>query len=58
MKALERLHYIVIAIVVSAITAMYWLAADPPNAWILAFMSGVALVCIGITIARRRAGHF
>jgi hypothetical protein len=58
MKPPEKLHYAVIAVTLSAITVMYWLAADPPNIWILSFMFGAALVCIGITIARSRAGHF
>jgi uncharacterized integral membrane protein len=58
MKPLLKQHYIVIAVTLSAITLMYWLAADPPNLWVLSFMIGGALVCAGITIARNRAGHF
>lgn len=58
MKPLQKLHYIVIAVTLSAITLMYWFAADPPNIWILSFMAGAALVCVGITIVRSRAGHF
>jgi hypothetical protein len=58
MKNLRRVHFIVMVIGLSAITIMYWLAADPPNVWFLSFMGGAALLCIGITIARSRAGHF
>ncbi|HEX2271724.1 MAG TPA: hypothetical protein VHH35_19415 [Pyrinomonadaceae bacterium] len=58
MKPLEKTHYAVIAVTLSAITIMYWWAADPPDPWFLSFMFAAALVCIGITIARRRAGHF
>lgn len=58
MKHLRRIHYLVIIFTLSAITIMYWLAADPPNVWFLSFMGGAALLCIGITIARGRAGHF
>jgi len=58
MKNLRRIHYLVIIFALSFITITYWLAADPPNPWFLSFMGGAALVCIGITIARGRAGHF
>ena len=58
MKPLEKIHYLAIAVTLPTITAMYWLAADPPNPWFLVFMFGATLICIGITIARRRAGHF
>ena len=58
MKNLRRVHYIVIVLTLSAMTVMYWVAADPPSVWVLSFMAGAALVCIGITIARSRAGHF
>lgn len=58
MSPVRRTHYVVIALTLAAIMVMYWLAADPPNPWILVFMGGVNLTCIGITIARCRAEHF
>jgi hypothetical protein len=33
-----RNRYIVIVIGIAAITASYWLAADPPNPWIFAIV--------------------
>ena len=56
MKARER--YIVIVIGIAAITASYWLSADPPNPWFLAIAAASLLVSIGITAAKSRAGHF
>jgi cyanate permease len=58
MRPQERLAYIVTAIMLSAITAMYWWAADPPNPWIFCITGGGALLCVGIILAKRRAGHY
>ncbi len=58
MRQQERLAYIVTAITLSAITAMYWWAADPPNPWIFGVTGGGALLCVGIILAKRRAGHY
>ena len=58
MKPQEKLAYIVMIVTLSAITAMYWWAADPPSPWVFAITGGGALVCIGIIIARKRAGHY
>jgi len=58
MKPQERLAYIVTAIALSAITGMYWWAAEPPSWGIFAFMAVGALVCFGIILARKRAGHY
>jgi hypothetical protein len=33
-----RNRYIVIVIGIAAITASYWLAADPPNPWVFAIV--------------------
>lgn len=52
------LRYLVIVVGFSAITVSYWLAADPPNPWILAITAASILVSIGITLAKKRAGHF
>jgi hypothetical protein len=51
-------RYIVIVIGIAAITGSYWFAADPPNPWIFAIAAAAILVSIGITIAKKRAGHF
>ena len=51
-------RYLVIVIAIAAITVSYWLAADPPNPWFLAIAAAGILVSVGITIAKRRAGHF
>jgi hypothetical protein len=52
------MRYLVIVIAFSAITISYWVAADPPNPWIIAITGAGALASIGITIAKKRAGHF
>lgn len=52
------IRYLVIVVGFSAITVSYWLAADPPNPWILAITAAGILVSIGITLAKKRAGHF
>jgi hypothetical protein len=51
------INYIVIAIAFSAITLMYWLAADPPSPWILAITGAGVLLSIGITLYKKRAGR-
>ncbi len=53
-----RSRYIVIVIAITAITGTYWLAADPPNPWIFAIAAAAILVSIGITMVKKRAGHF
>ncbi len=53
-----KTRYIVIVVAIASITGSYWLAADPPNPWILAIAAAGILVSVGITIAKRRAGHF
>ena len=53
-----RARYIAIVIGIAAITGSYWLAADPPNPWFLAIAAAGLMVSIGITIAKKRAGHF
>jgi hypothetical protein len=53
-----RVRYIAIVIAIVAITGSYWLAADPPNPWFLAIAAAGLMVSIGITIAKKRAGHF
>ena len=53
-----RTTYIVIAVGFSAITLMYWLAADPPNPWIFAVTGEGALFSVGVTLYRKRKGHF
>lgn len=58
MKPQEKLAYIVTGIGLAAITGMYWWAADPPDPWFLGIAGGGALACIGIIIARKRAGHY
>jgi hypothetical protein len=58
MKPSERHPYIVTVIMLSAITAMYWWAADPPNPWIFCLTGGGAMACLGIILAKRRAGHY
>ena len=52
------LRYLVLIVGISIITITYWLAADPPNPWVLAIAGGGILVGVGITIAKTRAGHF
>ena len=52
------MRYLVIVIAISTITISYWVAADPPNPWILAIAAAGILVTVGITIAKVRAGHF
>ena len=52
------IRYLVIVVGFSAITVSYWLAADPPNPWIFAITAAGILVSIGITLAKKRAGHF
>jgi hypothetical protein len=51
-------YYLAILVGLSAITGMYWWAADPPNPWIFAVTGAGALASIGIMIYRTRAGHF
>ena len=51
-------RYLVIVVGFSAITVSYWLAADPPNPWFLAITAAGILVSIGITLAKKRTGHF
>lgn len=51
-------RYLVIVVGFSAITVSYWLAADPPNPWFLAITAAGILVSVGITLAKKRAGHF
>ena len=53
-----KLPLVVTAVFITAITISYWFFADPPNPWFLALMGGAALACVGITLARKRAGHF
>lgn len=48
-------NYIAIAVVFSAITLMYWIAADPPNPWILAITGAGVLFSIGITLYKKRS---
>ena len=50
-------NYIAIAIAFSALTLMYWLAADPPNPWILAVTGAGVLFSIGITLYKKRTGR-
>ena len=50
-------NYIVIAVAFSAITLMYWLAADPPNPRILAITGAGVLFSIGITLYKKRSGR-
>jgi len=51
-------RYIVIVVGNSLITVAYWFAADPPSPWIFA-IAGAGILCgIGITVAKKRAGHF
>ena len=57
MKTLT-LRYLVLVIGIAIITITYWLAADPPNPWVLAIAGAGILTGIGITIAKTRAGHF
>lgn len=52
------MRYLVIVVAFSIITLSYWFAADPPNPWIFAVAAAGILVSIGITIAKKRAGHF
>ena len=58
MKPQKKLAYIVTAVTLSAITLMYWWAADPPSPWIFSLTGGGALLCIGIIIARKRWGNY
>lgn len=51
-------RYVVLIIGFLVIAASYWLTADPPNPWFLAITAAGILVSIGITIAKKRAGHF
>lgn len=51
-------RYLAIVVGFSAITVEYWLAADPPSPWFLAITAAGILVSIGITLAKKRAGHF
>ena len=51
-------RYLAIIVGFSAITVEYWLAADPPSPWFLAVTAAGILVSIGITLAKKRAGHF
>ena len=53
-----RSRYIVIVVGIAAITGSYWLAADPPSPWIFAIAAAAALVSIGVTVDKTRAGHF
>jgi hypothetical protein len=50
-------NYIVIAVVFSAITLMYWLAADPPNPWVLGITGAGVLFSIGTTLYKKRTGR-
>ena len=52
------MRYLAIVVGFSAITISYWFTADPPNPWIFAIAAAGVLVSIGITIAKKRAGHF
>jgi len=58
MKPQEKLSYIVTLVTLLLITLMYWFSADPPSPWIFAITGAGALVCFGIILARRRAGHY
>jgi len=51
-------RYIVIGVFISLVTISYWLAADPPSPWIFAIAAAGLLCGVGITIAKKRAGHF
>ena len=53
-----KTRYIAIVIAITAITGSYWLAADPPNPWVLAIAAAGLPVSIGIITAKKRAGHF
>jgi hypothetical protein len=50
-------NYIAIAVAFSVLTLMYWLAADPPNPWILAITGAGVLFSIGITLYKKRTGR-
>lgn len=52
------MRYLLIIIVFFAIALSYWLTADPPNAWVFAITAAGILISLGITIAKKRAGHF
>ena len=56
MNALTVRYLVIVGF--SAITVSYWLAADPPNPWFLAITAAGILVSIGMTLAKKRAGHF
>lgn len=50
-------NYIAIAVAFSALTLMYWLAADPPNPGSLAVTGAGVLFSIGITLYKKGAGR-
>ena len=50
-------NYIAIAVVFSAITLTYWLAADPPSPWIFAITGAGVLFSIGVTLYKKRTGR-
>lgn len=54
----STIRYLMIVVGISLITISYWIAADPPNPWILAIAAAGILASVGITIAKSRAGHF
>lgn len=54
----STMRYLMIVVGISIITISYWIAADPPNPWILAIAAAGILASVGITIAKRRAGNF
>lgn len=54
----STMRYLMIVVGISIITISYWIAADPPNPWILAIAAAGILASVGITIAKRRASDF
>jgi len=49
-------RYIVIVVFCVALSASYWFADASP--WVFAIAAAALLVSIGITMAKKRAGHF
>jgi hypothetical protein len=51
-------RYVVIFVAIATITGSYWFMAQPPNRWIFAIAAAGLLGSFGITIYKKRAGHF
>jgi 4-hydroxybenzoate polyprenyltransferase len=51
------INYIAIAVAFSILILMYWIAADPPNPWILVFIGAAVLFIIGISLYKKRTGR-